>query len=147
MGEQSLPKARKGPPTSLMSPCDLHIIETPAEPVCVLCLEPQRAVSSSLQGKCSASLSRKLSARLQGRGLSGWGAGRSSAIPESALGYSSSLSSASTPAWRIIGGIENTPAPAVARKLIGKDLESKANLGSTKLCVKIKEGECHREVA
>lgn len=67
MGEQFLPKARKGPPTSLMSLSDLHIIETPGEPVSVS--QPRASETQlllALPGKCSASLSRKLSAQAAG---------------------------------------------------------------------------------
>lgn len=134
MGEQFLPKARKSPPTSLMSLRDLHIIETPGEPVSVLSPKPQRAISSSL------SLS-KASALPASAGSSVLGC-RGEACLDGVRGCHLHLwdcppcrsfsSSPSTLALRITAGVENKPVPGMSafRRLKGKELVFKTNLVS-----------------
>lgn len=136
MGEQFLPKARKSPPTSLMSLRDLHIIETPGEPVSVLTL-PKASESHLL---LSLSLS-KASALPASAGSSVLGC-RGEACLDGVRGCHLPLwdcppcrsfsSSPSTLALRITAGVENKPVPGMSafRRLKGKELAFKTNLVS-----------------
>lgn len=129
MGEQFLPKARKSPPTSLMSLRDLHIIETPGEPVSVLSPKPQRAISSSLS-KASALPASAGSSVLGCRGEACLDGVRGSHL------HLWDCPPCSSPpphtSFENYCRSRNTPVPGISafRRLQGKELAFKANLVS-----------------
>lgn len=133
MGEQFLPKARKSPPTSLMSLCDLHIIETPGEPVSVLSPKPQRAIASSLS-KASALPASAGSSVLGCRGEACLDGVRGSHLHLWDCPPCSSFSLSPLPptSFENYCRSRNTPVPGISafRRLQGKELAFKTNLVS-----------------